>query len=77
MNGDLMHLRKIRVDNFTDPNGELLLMLARILLSRAPALEEMVIILDVKDTSDFINIAQTLLTYPRSSTKAKIMFSRK
>ncbi|KAL8494042.1 hypothetical protein ACS0TY_025007 [Phlomoides rotata] len=72
LDGDLLHLKEIRVNNLADQNGEPLLTLARILLSRAPALEEMVIVIDVEDTSDFVNIAQTLLTYPRSSTKAKI-----
>ncbi|KAL8489623.1 hypothetical protein ACS0TY_025509 [Phlomoides rotata] len=78
LDGDLLHLKKIRVNNFADPNGEPLLTLARILLRRAPALEEMMIVIDVEDTSDFVNIAQTLLTYPRSSPKAEIhLFSRK
>ncbi|KAL8503619.1 hypothetical protein ACS0TY_022378 [Phlomoides rotata] len=72
LDGDLLHLKMIRVDNLADPNGEPLLTLAQILLRRAPALEEMMVMIDVEDANDFVNIGQTLLTYPRSSPKAQI-----
>ncbi|KAL8494043.1 hypothetical protein ACS0TY_025008 [Phlomoides rotata] len=78
LDGDLLHLKTIRVDNFADRNGEPLLTLAQILLRRAHALEEMMIVIDFEDTSNFVNIGQTLLTYPRSSTRAEIhLFNRK
>ncbi|KAL8525947.1 hypothetical protein ACS0TY_015243 [Phlomoides rotata] len=72
LTSDLLHLKTIRIRNFADSECESVLTLARILLKRATVLEEMVIMTDVKDLSDFAEMVQTLLTYPRASTKAVV-----
>ncbi|KAL8489628.1 hypothetical protein ACS0TY_025511 [Phlomoides rotata] len=69
---DLLHLKTIRVRNFSGSTSEPMLTLARILLKRATTLEEMVITTDVKDLSDFTEMVQAMLTYPRSSAKAVV-----
>lgn len=76
LTNDLLHLKTIRVRNFADSNGEPILTLAKILLKRATVLEEMVIMTDVKDLNDFAEMVQTMLTYPRSSTKAVVHLAR-
>ncbi|VFQ73848.1 unnamed protein product [Cuscuta campestris] len=76
MGCDLLHLKTVKLYSMADPKlgGEPLLTLARNLLKRAPALEEMVIGVRVEDVSDFIKIGQTLLSYPRASPNAVISF---
>ncbi|KAI3471576.1 hypothetical protein Pfo_028226 [Paulownia fortunei] len=82
LNCDLLHLRTINITSFADPDlaGEPMLTLVQLLLKRAKVLEEMVI--DVEEfttfsskhaSSDYIKIAQTLLSYPRSSQKAVVL----
>ncbi|KAL3620485.1 hypothetical protein CASFOL_035397 [Castilleja foliolosa] len=81
---DLLHLKRIVIKDFTSPNcvGEPMLTLARILLNKAPALEKMVVRIEsftsspqaaVNEDEPF-NIAQALLSYPRSS-KAVVVFN--
>ncbi|KAL3619063.1 hypothetical protein CASFOL_036633 [Castilleja foliolosa] len=74
---DLLHLKTVRILNYADPNlgCEQMLTVARILLKRAPALELMVI--DAQDKlidfpSEFAEISQKVLSYPRASEKAVI-----
>ncbi|VFQ73849.1 unnamed protein product [Cuscuta campestris] len=76
MGCDLLHLKTVKLYSMADPKlgGEPLLTLARILLERAPALEEMVIGVRVENVGDFAKIGQALLTYPRASPKAVISF---
>ncbi|KAL8489582.1 hypothetical protein ACS0TY_025481 [Phlomoides rotata] len=68
---DLLHLKTVRIKNFADSKGEPLLTLARVLLKRATVLEKMVITICVPD----LRIVNTILTYPRSSTKAVVHFN--
>ncbi|KAL3627376.1 hypothetical protein CASFOL_028739 [Castilleja foliolosa] len=78
---DLLHLKTITFKNFVHPAlcGEPMLTLARILLNKAPALEKMNIIgIDATSSStpasgEPFKIAQTLLSYPKSSAKAVII----
>ncbi|VFQ59568.1 unnamed protein product [Cuscuta campestris] len=76
MGCDLLQLKMVKLYSMADPKlgGEPLLTLARNLLKRAPALEEMVIGVRVENVSDFIKIGQTLLSYPRASPSAVISF---
>ncbi|GFP84213.1 putative F-box/LRR-repeat protein at3g28410 [Phtheirospermum japonicum] len=69
---DLLHLKTVKMSEFADPylGGEPMLTVARTLLKRATVLEEMAITLRLEEISDYIPIAQTLLTYPRSSGQA-------
>ncbi|KAL3627377.1 hypothetical protein CASFOL_028740 [Castilleja foliolosa] len=78
---DLLHLKTITLKNFVHPAlcGEPMLTLAKILLNKAPALEKMNIIgIDVTSSptpasGEPFKIAQTLLSYPKSSAKAVII----
>ncbi|GFQ06991.1 putative F-box/LRR-repeat protein at3g28410 [Phtheirospermum japonicum] len=73
---DLLHLKTITIKDFIDPNlvGEPMLTLARILLKKAPALEKMVVNIRV-DVNEPVKIAQTLLSYPRSSKEAVVLLN--
>ncbi|KAL3627383.1 hypothetical protein CASFOL_028746 [Castilleja foliolosa] len=80
---DLLHLKTITLKDFVHPSlyGEPMLTLARILLNKTPALEKMNII-GIDDTSsptpasgEPFKIAQTLLSYPRSSVKAVVVLN--
>ncbi|KAL3654600.1 hypothetical protein CASFOL_001585 [Castilleja foliolosa] len=72
---DLLYLKTITFENFVDPKlgGEPMLTLARVLLNKSPALEKMNI--EGISLSEPFKIAQTLLSYPRSSVKAVIIFN--
>ncbi|GFP84217.1 subtilisin-like protease sbt3.3 [Phtheirospermum japonicum] len=69
---DLLHLKTVKMSEFANiaSGGEPMLTVARTLLKRATVLEEMAITLRLEEISDYIPIAQTLLTYPRSSGNA-------
>ncbi|KAL3620505.1 hypothetical protein CASFOL_035417 [Castilleja foliolosa] len=77
---DLLHLKSIVIKDFTSPNldGEPMLILARILLNKAPALEKMVVHDKIFKSSSKsavnrpFKIAQKLLSFPGSS-KAVIL----
>ncbi|KAL3620517.1 hypothetical protein CASFOL_035429 [Castilleja foliolosa] len=77
---DLLHLKSIVIKDFTGPNlvGEPMLTLARILLNKLPELDKMVIHNKIftsssqPDVDESSNIAQKLLSYPKSS-KAVIL----
>ncbi|KAL3627379.1 hypothetical protein CASFOL_028742 [Castilleja foliolosa] len=80
---DLLHLKTITFKNFVYPAlcGEPMLTLARILLNKTPALERMNIIgIDVASSptpalGEPSKIAQTLLSYPKSSAKAVVVLN--
>ncbi|VFQ59570.1 unnamed protein product [Cuscuta campestris] len=74
---DMPYLKTVKLSDLADAKleGEPLLTLAQIILKRAPALKEMTIEdHNIKGTSEFAKISQTLLTYPRSSPDAVIFF---
>ncbi|GFP79981.1 putative F-box/LRR-repeat protein at5g02700 [Phtheirospermum japonicum] len=77
MNCDLLHLKTITFKKFVHPDldGEPMLTLARILLNKAPALSKMVVNIKGIALSEPFKIAQTLLSYPRSSMKAVILLN--
>ncbi|GFP79974.1 putative F-box/LRR-repeat protein at5g02930 [Phtheirospermum japonicum] len=75
---DLLRLKTVELTNYADPNihGEPMLTMARILLQRATALEEMVVEAFGNLTefpSVFLDISEELLNYPRSSQKAVVV----
>ncbi|KAL3620487.1 hypothetical protein CASFOL_035399 [Castilleja foliolosa] len=78
---DLLHLKTIIIKDYSSPNcvGELMLMLARILLNKTPALEKMDFHNKRFPSSPQLTLqrslttAQKLLSYPRSS-KAVVLF---
>ncbi|KAL3653035.1 hypothetical protein CASFOL_002716 [Castilleja foliolosa] len=71
---DLVNLKTVRISEFADPvfGGEPMLTVARNLLKRATALEEMTTRLGAQELDDHINITEALLSYPRSSAKAVV-----
>ncbi|KAL3620499.1 hypothetical protein CASFOL_035411 [Castilleja foliolosa] len=79
---DLLHLKSVVIKDFTGPDVvcEQMLMMAKILLNKAPTLEKMVFFHNKSFTSSSqpavnessFKIAQALLSYPRSS-KAVIL----
>ncbi|KAL3620482.1 hypothetical protein CASFOL_035394 [Castilleja foliolosa] len=89
LDGDLLHLKSIVIEDFIDPNldGEPMLTLARILLKKAPALEKMVVHDEIITSSSQFDlnepftleqalpfmIEQALLSYPRSSKAVVIL----
>ncbi|KAL3620480.1 hypothetical protein CASFOL_035392 [Castilleja foliolosa] len=79
---DLSHLKTVTIKNYADPyfDGEPMLTLARILLKRATALEEMIIDAEGKLTNflgeHMITSIRTLNSYPRSSQKSIVTFDR-
>ncbi|KAL3653043.1 hypothetical protein CASFOL_002729 [Castilleja foliolosa] len=73
---DLLHLKTVTISEFADPNfyGEPMLTVVRTLLKRARVLEKMTTRLGLgeNETKEYIEIAEALLSYPRSSAKAVI-----
>ncbi|KAL3653056.1 hypothetical protein CASFOL_002737 [Castilleja foliolosa] len=71
---DLLHLKTVTITEAEDPpsSGVPMLAVARTLLKRATALEEMTIRPGVRELNDHIKISERLLSYPRSSGKVVI-----
>ncbi|KAL3653051.1 hypothetical protein CASFOL_002732 [Castilleja foliolosa] len=73
---DLLHLKTVTISEFADPSfyGEPMLTVVRTLLKRATVLEKMTTRLGLgeNEMKQNFEIAQTLLSYPRSSAKAVI-----
>ncbi|KAG8390771.1 hypothetical protein BUALT_Bualt01G0118100 [Buddleja alternifolia] len=79
---DLLHLKSVDIKNFeeSDIAGEPILKLVQLLLDKAMVLEKMVIkvndlrgLSSTHNSSDYIKITRTLLSYPRSSLKAVVV----
>ncbi|KAL3620478.1 hypothetical protein CASFOL_035390 [Castilleja foliolosa] len=76
---ELLHLKNVRILDFANPYlaSEPMLAMARILLKRATSLEKMKIeaLGNLTELSpEFINMTETVLSYPRSSEKAVVVF---
>ncbi|KAL3653054.1 hypothetical protein CASFOL_002735 [Castilleja foliolosa] len=70
---DLLHLKTVTITEAEDPPSSVpMLAVARTLLKRATALEEMTIRPGVRELNDHIKISERLLSYPRSSGKVVI-----
>ncbi|KAL3620477.1 hypothetical protein CASFOL_035389 [Castilleja foliolosa] len=74
---DLLNLKTVRLFDFADPNhaGEPMLTIAQTLLKRATTLEKMKIKALgslTEFTSEFTNMSETVLSYPKSSEKAVV-----
>ncbi|KAG8371912.1 hypothetical protein BUALT_Bualt12G0012200 [Buddleja alternifolia] len=85
LNCDLLKLKTVRFTNFGGPYaaGDAILKLVQLLLKRAKILEQMVIGVNertrssssTRNSSDYLKIAETVLSYPRSSPKAMVQLS--
>ncbi|KAL3653052.1 hypothetical protein CASFOL_002733 [Castilleja foliolosa] len=73
---DLLNLKTVRISEFADPyfGGEPMLTVVRTLLKRATVLEKMTTMLGLgeDERKEYVEIAEALLSYPRSSAKAVI-----
>ncbi|KAK6131874.1 hypothetical protein DH2020_034382 [Rehmannia glutinosa] len=79
LNCDLLHLKTVDIRCFADDRlyGEPMLTLVQLLLKRARVLRKMVIVDENESIGSdvYFKIAQTLLSYPRSSRNAVVLVS--
>ncbi|KAK6156553.1 hypothetical protein DH2020_010801 [Rehmannia glutinosa] len=79
LNCDLLHLKTVDIRCFADDrlDGEPMLTLVQLLLKRARVLRKMVIVDENESIGSdvYFKIAQTLLSYPRSSRNAVVLVS--